>query len=334
MLVLIFSISTALSQSYKLEVINSNTGSYFRAASVVDDRVAWVSGSKGVVGRSRDGGRSWKFIQVPGYEKLEFRSLYAFDSLHALIANAGSPAYIMKTIDGGRNWKTVYQNSDPEAFVDGMDFWDNSHGVVYGDAIKGAMLLVMTMDGGSTWTEVPPAGRPQLKEGEGSFAASGTNIRCLGKSTLLIATGGKVSRLFVSHDKGVTWKIEEPPIIQGSVMTGIFSLAFANDNDGIVVGGNYEIDSLKKDHVLLTRDGGKTWSAPQRPTGGIREGVEYVGDRTLVAAGYPGVDISLDGGKNWSVLSAEKQFAVVRKARKGSLVMLAGGAGKIGFLKK
>ncbi|HEY0742676.1 MAG TPA: YCF48-related protein [Chryseosolibacter sp.] len=330
LLLLHFSASHA--QVYQLKKIQTNTDAYFRGMSVVDDRVAWVSGSKGVVGRSMDGGNTWRFLQVKGHEKLEFRSLYAFDSLHAVIANAGTPAIILRTSDGGRNWQPVFQNSHPDAFIDGVDFWNSNEGIFYGDAIEGSMLIIRTRDGGKTWEELAPDLRPKLMAGEGSFAASGTNIRCIGKANVVIATGGKHSRIFVSHDKAKSWRILNVPIIQGETMTGIFSTAFLDENHGLIVGGNYEIDSLAQDHIFLTQDGGKTWTRPITPTRGIREGSEYISDKVLIAAGYPGIDISYDSGRNWQPLSDEKQFAVVRKARRGSLVVIAGGSGKVGLI--
>jgi photosystem II stability/assembly factor-like uncharacterized protein len=330
---LLLQVARVDAQTFELQKVQTNTDAYFRGMSVVNDAVAWVSGSKGVVGRTINGGKTWRFLQVKGHEKLEFRSLYAFDSLNAVIANAGSPAMIMRTNDGGRNWKSVFQNSHPEAFVDGVDFWNAKEGIIYGDAIEGAMLIIKTRDGGNTWEEIPAALRPKLLEGEGSFAASGTNIRCVGKNKLIIATGGKHSRIFISEDKGKTWKIFSPPIIQGETMTGIFSTAFLNERHGIIVGGNYEIDSLAKDHVFITNDGGTTWSAPKKPTRGIREGAEFITDKIIIAAGFPGVDITYDAGQTWQPLSDEKQFAVVRKARTGSLIVLAGGAGKIALVK-
>jgi photosystem II stability/assembly factor-like uncharacterized protein len=333
-IILLLAAYTSSAQNFKLETITTKTNAYFRGMSVVNDNIAWVSGSQGVVGRSIDGGKTWRFLQVRGHEKLEFRSLYAFDSLNALIANAGSPAYIMKTVDGGRNWKTVFQNSHPQAFIDGVDFWNNKEGMVYGDVIEGSMLIIKTSDGGNTWKEIQSDLSPKLMEGEGSFAASGTNIRCIGKSDVIIATGGKHSRLFTSGDKGKTWQILQAPIIQGETMTGIFSIAFRDRNHGIIVGGNYEIDSLKKDHVLLTHDGGKTWSAPDTATRGIRECVEYINNSVVLAVGFPGIDISYDGGKNWKALSNEKQFAVIRKARSGGLTLLAGGGGRLALLKQ
>jgi photosystem II stability/assembly factor-like uncharacterized protein len=325
--------SNALSQTYSLQNCEVTVKSSFRGLSVVDDSIVWVSGSNGWIGRSTNGSRNWKFNQVTGFEKLDFRSLYAFNSQRAIIANAGSPAHILQTTDGGNTWQIVYQNNHPDAFFDGVGFWNDREGMIYGDPIGGRMLVLITKDGGKTWTELPESQRPLLKEGEASFAASGTGIRCYDKSTVMIATGGKVSRLFTSGNSGKSWKIVAPPIIQGESSTGIFSVAFRDKKNGVVVGGDFQKDSLNIKHILLTSDAGKTWSPPTAPTRGYRECVEYISNEVLIATGPSGTDISINEGKDWHPLSDEKGFHVVRKARKGKLVVLAGGE-RISRLKK
>ena len=57
----------------------------------------------------------------------------------------------LSTNDAGLNWDTVYTNYDSLAFFDGMDFWNDKEGIIYGDPIKGSMLLLQTMDSGNTW---------------------------------------------------------------------------------------------------------------------------------------------------------------------------------------
>jgi photosystem II stability/assembly factor-like uncharacterized protein len=272
------------------------------------------------------------FNSVKNFETLEFRSLYAFDSLRALIANAGTPAYVLRTENGGKNWTTVYTNTHKEVFIDGMDFWNDREGIIYGDAIEGNMLLLKTDDGGLTWREFSKESRPALKDGEGSFAASGTGIRCFGDKNILIATGGRTSRLWVSRDKGINWNTLTPPIIQGGIMTGIFSVAFADATHWIIVGGNYEIDSLKTDHVFFTPDAGKNWKQPAVSTRGLRECVEFINRTTVLASGLNGIDISYDRGQNWLPFSEEKKFSVIRKSRKDSLIVLAGADGQVALL--
>jgi photosystem II stability/assembly factor-like uncharacterized protein len=313
--------------------ILSGTESSFRGLSVVNNRIAWLGGSKGTVGYTVDGGTTWTFNQLKGYEKLDFRSVYAFNEKKVVIANAGSPAFILLTTDGGLNWKEVYRDDHPDAFIDGTDFWNEKEGMMYGDPIDGHMLILRTKDGGGSWEKLPVDKRPQLDAGEASFAASNTGIRCLKKNTVIISTGGATSRLWVSEDKGEHWEMRKTPIIQGGKMTGIFSAAFQDSGNGIIVGGDYERDTLRVDHVFLTKDFGKTWSAPAQPTRGIRECVEYLDGNIAVATGQRGADVTYDGGKTWKPLSDEKYFDVVRKARKGNLVVIAGGKGKIGVLK-
>jgi photosystem II stability/assembly factor-like uncharacterized protein len=217
---------TAIGQTLTLQDCKVEVKSSFRGLSVVDDHTAWVSGGSGWIGKTINGAKQWEFKQVSGFEKLDFRSLYAFDAQNAIIANAGSPAHILKTTDGGNSWQVVYQNNHPDAFFDGIDFWNNREGMIYGDPIEGRMLLLITKDGGKTWTELPNSQRPLLNAGEASFAASGTGIRCSGKSKVIISTGGKFSRLFVSDNKGFNWTVLTPPMLQGESSMGIFLSPF------------------------------------------------------------------------------------------------------------
>jgi len=309
-----------------------NVSSSLRGLSVVDDNVAWVSGSKGWVGISTDGGNNWKAKQVAGFEKYDFRSIYAFNAKTAIIANAGTPANILLTTDGGVTWNVVYTNNDSAAFFDGIDFWNNNEGIIYGDPIKGKMMVLRTSDGGKSWKEPPAESMSSLEKGEASFAASGTAIRCIGNSKVVIATGGIVSRLWISANKGDTWDALSTPILQGEATTGIFSVAFSDERHAIIVGGDYKNESLQVNHVFTTEDGGYAWVPPFTPTGGYRECVEYISKNTAIATGPRGTDITRDGGKKWEQLSADG-FHVIRKSRKGNLILLAGTEGKIALLK-
>ena len=99
----------------KLEMVAAPRDLTFWAISAVDENVAWVAANHGTIGRTLDGGKHWSFNQVKGSEALEFRSVYAFDANIAIIANVGSPAFVLRTTDGGMNWSTVYKNDAPDA---------------------------------------------------------------------------------------------------------------------------------------------------------------------------------------------------------------------------
>jgi photosystem II stability/assembly factor-like uncharacterized protein len=319
-------------QHPQLKTIVPKIDASFRGLSVVDDGIAWVSGTKGWVGHSENGGQDWTFAEVKGYEKCDFRSLYAFDAKNAIIANAGIPEVILRTADGGVSWKVVYKNDDTAAFFDGVDFWNEHDGIMYGDPLQGRMMVLRTKDGGQSWQELPASSRPLLDKDEASFAASGTCIRCTGKNKVIIATGGKVSRLWVSEDRGNKWHTVPTPILHGENSTGIFSFAFHNEQNGIIVGGDYKRDSLKTDHIFYTINAGGQWKVPKIPTGGYRECVTYLTKEMVIATGPSGTDISNDGGVTWHLLSAEKGYHVIKKSRKGSVIIMAGTAGKISLL--
>ncbi|RYZ49723.1 MAG: oxidoreductase, partial [Sphingobacteriales bacterium] len=62
-----------LAQRPEVEILTTGTKTSLRGLSVVNDNILWVSGSGGVVGRSSNGGKTWKWVTVPGFEKTEFR---------------------------------------------------------------------------------------------------------------------------------------------------------------------------------------------------------------------------------------------------------------------
>ena len=315
-------------QSQTLIPLASGKNTSLRGLSVVDETVAWASGSKGWTARSINGGKTWIWKQILGYENLDFRDIEAFSANRALLLSAGTPAVILLTTDGGSVWKEVYRNDSPEIFLDGMDFWDAERGLIYGDPIKSKLVLLKTSNGGVNWENISQNNTINLMVGEASFAASGTAIRCDSKGNTWIATGGSKSRIFYSSDYGNSWKVNDCPIIQGKSSTGPFSIAFYTKKIGIAVGGDYLIDSSRVDNLLLTRNSGKAWLKPFSSTFGYRSAVEYMSKLRLIATGPGGTDISNDGGKTWTNLS-KIGYHTVRKAKSGKLVLLTGSDGRI-----
>ena len=88
-----------------IELLEQGKPTSIRGLSVVDDKVAWVSGSSGTISTTTDGGKNWNWQQVKGFEKADFRDIEAFSDKEAIIMSSGTPALILKTTDGGATWK-------------------------------------------------------------------------------------------------------------------------------------------------------------------------------------------------------------------------------------
>jgi photosystem II stability/assembly factor-like uncharacterized protein len=320
----------ATAQKYELVPLVTDAKTSMRGLSVVNKDVIWVSGSKGQVGKSLDGGKTWHWTQPKGYETLDFRDIQAFDQKKAIIVNAGSPAYILSTVDGGKTWRENYKNTDTAIFLDGMDFWDAQNGIIFGDPINHKMQLLRTNDGGVTWKNISHLLTKPMQVGEAGFAASGTTIKTLGNGQVWVATGGKVANIYYSANYGNTWKVFKCPIIQGESSTGAFSLDFVDGKNGIVTGGNYLKDKDNSNNVLYTKNGGRTWKKSKQPVAGYRSGVTYVTKDFCVATGTSGTDVSTDGGKHWQNISS-LSFNAVKSA--DQTIILAGGKGQIYQLK-
>jgi len=99
----LISVQLLFAQKPTVEVISTGNKASLRGLSVVNDNVIWVSGSQGMVGKSSNGGKNWKWMTVKGFEKTEFRDIEAFDGSTAIIMGIAEPAYILKTTDGGDN---------------------------------------------------------------------------------------------------------------------------------------------------------------------------------------------------------------------------------------
>lgn len=283
-------------------VQTSGVNARLRGVSAVSEGVAWSSGSGATVLRTTDGGATWRKLNVTN-EALDFRDIDAIDAQTAYVLSIGNgPASrIYKTTDAGATWTLQFKNEDPKAFLDAMSFWDANSGIVFGDSIDGQFYILLTNNGGQTWSRVSPARLPPALQNEGAFAASGTNIAVFSKTHAWIGTGaGAKARVLRTTDHGRSWQIADTPLAAGQ-STGIFSIAFRDAKHGVVAGGDYSKEQEAVDNLAVTNDGGVTWKLV-KGLSGYRSVVAYVpGTKTpaLVALGPSGGDYSLDDGQTW-----------------------------------
>lgn len=325
---LLFIGTTVKAQNIKL--VQQERRTSIRGLSVVSDSVAWVSGSGGHIGISGDGGKTWAWQQLKGYEKSDFRDIEAFNAKEAIIMSSGTPALILKTTDGGATWQEKYRNADSLYFLDAMAFADKKHGFVLGDPIKGQFLMLETKNGGQTWAAMYNA--PPAVPGEAAFAASGTCLRA-DDGLLTIVTGGAKSRIVQTpiRDDFPLWLSRPLPLTNGDQSRGAFSVANGK-SQVIIVGGNYAKDT-RADSVAYIMPNGKAhfdYTFPVAGPLGFQSSVEYIKGDIFLSTGTPGSCITTDGGKTWIKID-DKSYNVCRKAKKGTLVLFAGDRGKIGI---
>ncbi|MGB4770486.1 MAG: YCF48-related protein [Chitinophagaceae bacterium] len=318
-----------ITRAQRIEMVTEQGKCSIRGMSVVSDNIVWVSGSNGTVGRTVDGGKTWTWMQVKGHEKNDFRDIEAFDEKTAIIMAVGEPAFILKTFNGGSTWKRVYEDSSKGMFLDAMEFWENGNGIVVGDPIDNKIYVARTADYGVSWERYNTKSLPATDSGEAMFASSGTNIRKYSSQEAMVVTGGKRSRLLM-HERWV-----DIPMLQGGNSTGANSLAVWNEAPRkariVIVGGDFQQDSSTVGNCVYSTNGGRTWKIPEVPPHGYRSCVEFLTGQMLVACGTSGVDISMDGGKKWRLVSKES-FHVCQRAKTGNVVYLAGSRGRIAKL--
>lgn len=320
---------SADSQAQKIQLLQQDTATSIRGLSVVDNQVAWASGSRGHLAITINGGKTWNWQQVKGFEKSDFRDVEAFSAKEAIIMSSGTPALILKTTDGGINWQVVYRNDDKAWFLDEMTFVSKKHGYILGDPIAGKFVLLETKDKGESWKTA--ATLPSAVPVEAAFAASGTGIIQKPYSRdFYFVTGGKVSRVFI-YNKG-KFHSQPVPLKQGLSSQGAFSIA-AGGARLVIVGGDYQHHE-NRDSVACFYDGkkGKNSNKNIRLSNtqpmGFQSCVCFLGKNVFLSTGTSGTNISRNGGENWQAVDATS-FNVCQKAKHGSIVFLAGDHGKI-----
>jgi photosystem II stability/assembly factor-like uncharacterized protein len=218
-----------------------------------------------------------------------------------LIFGIAGPDFGYLTEDGGNSWNVVYTDTTKGVFFDSVKFADRSTGLAVSDQTDGKPLVIKTTDGGNTWRKIENL--PALESGEAHFAASNTCIEFLPSGKAWIITGGSAARVFYSGDFGENWDVAETPVIDGNASSGIFSVAFKNDLEGVVTGGTYDKPELNENIAAFSNDGGKTWISSEIMPKEYRSCVQFISfNKTnfFLAVGKTGCDISFDNGKTWN----------------------------------
>lgn len=311
----------------EVRILTKGTNSSLRGLSVVDENIVWSSGSNGKVAKTTDGGVSFQWFTVQGYEQRDFRDIHAFDSNTAVIIAIDTPAVILKTKDGGRSWYKVFEDNRPGMFLDAMHF-EGNHGVVIGDPIDGRPFIAKTIDYGETWqVQYLQNDCQQTINGEAFFAASGSNIQLLKKRGAylpLYVSGGIQSRLFFQS------QCIALPLQSGKNYTGANGLIYSRRHKkGVVVGGDFS-DAKRTDSAMVVFEFDKTVKIGQPISipAGYKSGVAFLGKEDIVTCGTTGVDKWTFNNNKWVNLSSQS-FHAVQSDINHKILYLCGSKGYI-----
>ena len=335
------------------------SGASLRGVRAVDARVAWASGSGGAVLRTTDGGATWRRRPVPGADSLDFRSVWAFDSLTAVVASAGEAAAgqarLYRTADGGRTWALARQDTTRGIFYDAIAFWDRDHGLVLSDPVAGRFVVLATNDGGRSWHQTPREGLPDALPGEAAFAAGNAALAVVDDTRAWFVTGGpNGARVYTTTTGGARWDAVPAPRSDragrapGSLpWRGCRAVAEPRSAPrsarahskrapapALAVGGDYRAPRTGTGQIVRAPAGAQWLRADVGGTApGYWSGLAYVPGlpATAVAVGGGGTAVTRDDGRTWTVVDSAGWNAVsFARPGAGWAVGSGGRIGKVG----
>lgn len=238
-----FAAGCARAPGARWQAVAIPTDATFDALCFTDSLNGWIGGGSylidgGILGRTRDGGRTWTFrsgVLASGGTGFSLESVQFQDTLRGCAV--GSGGIVLVTSDGGESWReTRHRRSSGDGLND-LHMLDGRNGWAVGSA-----SLVRTDDGGESW-------RPLVQGASenGYFSGNAIHFTNLYRGWLA-AHGGT---LLHSEDGGVSWERAELPLRPGE-HPALWDVTFTDDAHGWVVG---------EDGVIFhTEDHGATWT--------------------------------------------------------------------------
>lgn len=242
-----------------------------------------LAASRGLLLRSRDGGRSWNRL-VRGLDHRGRFAGVAFAGGSALEAYAISSDAAFRSVDGGSSWRRVHT-----APADDLTFLAASPtsgaAAIIGGPSSGTSI---TLDGGQSWRSL---GASSARITAAAFAPDSARVILAGD-----ASGG----LHLTTDAGRTWR-HQSVAGAGAVTAIAFSPTYGTDGQALIgtsTGGVRTWD-------LATRVASPTVGLTDPRVTSIAYSAAYGHDHTVLASTWDaGVFVSTDEGKSWRAASS------------------------------
>ncbi len=248
------------------------------SVSVVNANNVWVCGYAGRVLRTTNGGVTWVSVNaapIPG--TLDLHSIYAIDSVTALVAGSGASSFLFRTSNGGANWVQVF--TETGGFINSVQMGNSFAGFMMGDPVGTRWSLWGTTTGGLTWDSA-------------SFYLPKTGT-----------DAGWNNSFFFDAAAGVWFGTNNTRVYKSLTLTTWTTQPTTGQLNSYAIWFNTPLTGFTGGTALLmTTNGGASWVSPPAALPGTANlsGITGFGTQWVVTRQATAIYISANNGATWS----------------------------------
>jgi photosystem II stability/assembly factor-like uncharacterized protein len=202
------------------EALSLGTDADFNDVWFADTLNGWIVGGSyqiqgGLVGRTRDGGRTWRFTSglTTDESAFSFGAVRFLDDHRGVAVGSGGRIFV--TDDGGDNWRLAQSGSSGLSDIDFIDRWDGW--------AAGTGGVYRTQDGGETWA-------PMMRSSSENGYTWGSAIDFLDSwNGWMVGQSGSV---MITADGGATWRRVQTPLAENEGPACGTSASWMRSTDG------------------------------------------------------------------------------------------------------